>query len=246
MGGGTAWCPGRRRRASCAQRRVASWGVALAREPPMPNYDPCSTPGGVVGGGTSSPRSGAGENTCAQRRVASWGVARAYTSIQERLGKCSTPGGVVGGGTPSSCGRGPRPRGAQRRVASWGVARTSGGRVRSKLLVLNAGWRRGGWHTSTVTGRSSRSGAQRRVASWGVARAYTSIQERLGKCSTPGGVVGGGTRAGRRREPLYPVLNAGWRRGGWHSTSKPGSTWLSGAQRRVASWGVAPLRARRD
>ena len=132
--------------------------------------------------------------------------------------------------------------------------------------VLNAGWRRGGWHASPSSPTTPTPRAQRRVASWGVARppraspnSKTSRAQRrvaswgvaprqvgrlvLGRgCSTPGGVVGGGTAADAAEGSGFEVLNAGWRRGGWHLPALASTPRASCAQRRVASWGVAPGR----
>ena len=130
--------------------------------------------------------------------------------------KCSTPGGVVGGGTPTQPPRS-----------------TATG-------VLNAGWRRGGWHNVCSRLWAGGSRAQRRVASWGVAPQRWPKISQIRLCSTPGGVVGGGTLCGVRRGFECRVLNAGWRRGGWHRVlAEKRITRMASAQRRVASWGVA-------
>ena len=204
----------------------------------------CSTPGGVVGGGTRPSAAAPRDRRCAQRRVASWGVAHDYGVYRGRDIMCSTPGGVVGGGTTATAGPETRRGRAQRRVASWGVAPdVEGDGGRPQQLCSTPGGVVGGGTPGSPRGCRWAACAQRRVASWGVAR------------DENGGVGVGEV-----------VLNAGWRRGGWHAEghecavtrrvcSTPGGVVGGGtpapalenpaasrAQRRVASWGVAPDR----
>ena len=190
-------------------------GRALLPRSPVPA---CSTPGGVVGGGTRGSRDGRTHPVCAQRRVASWGVAPAGSGRRAACSRVLNAGWRRGGWhhEEKSVGR-PVTR-AQRRVASWGVARSGVEQLAARMAVLNAGWRRGGWHTRGWATRWRRRCAQRRVASWGVAHADSVGVGGGLKCSTPGGVVGGGTRRDRLRVVDVGVLNAGWRRGGWHLT----------------------------
>ena len=131
---------------------------------------------------------------------------------------------------------------AQRRVASWGVARENP--TSPAIAVASAQRRVASWgvaQAEVAKVKKQLEGAQRRVASWGVAPNGRHAAQSVTECSTPGGVVGGGTspnpaaRAGRQ-----PVLNAGWRRGGWHAASVIRPPSQTRAQRRVASWGVAP------
>ena len=226
----------------CAQRRVASWGVApwgsTGRQPGCRGAQRRVASWGVAHLPSRRPSI---SQACAQRRVASWGVARSGSVAIAVASVCSTPGGVVGGGTGlrgcrpkrlivlnagwrrGGWHRGPfaRPtldRCAQRRVASWGVARPDP--PIERVRVMRAQRRVASWGVAPdplPTVRTSLAGAQRRVASWGVAR------HRDCQAPHPRFVLNAGWRRGGWHHPRVPdrvqrlpVLNAGWRRGGWH------------------------------